>query len=91
VRRRYASASPSQIGIAFSLVGQKELWKRVDAHRKVGKGNSAAALERIYERRNAIAHTGDRKGHGRAAITVEEVEADLDCVLAIVAALDDLT
>lgn len=91
VRRRMTSASPSQIGIAFSLVGEKDLWRRVDAHRNAKKGASAAALERIYERRNLIAHAGDRKGHGRAAITVEEVEADLDCVLGIVDALDVLT
>lgn len=51
VRRRVASASPSRIGIAFSLVGEKDLWKRVDAHRQVKKGAAAAALERIYERR----------------------------------------
>lgn len=38
VRRRVASASPGQIGIAFSLVGEKDLWSRVDAHRGVKKG-----------------------------------------------------
>lgn len=91
VRRRVASASPSRIGIAFSLVGEKDLWKRVDAHRQVKKGASAAALERIYERRNAIDHAGDRKGHGRAAIRVDEVDADLACVVEIVDALDALT
>lgn len=91
VRRRYASASPSQIGVAFSLVGAKDLWKRVDTHREVGKGASAAALEFIYERRNMIAHAGDRKGNGRATITVDEVEADLACVISIVDALDALT
>lgn len=91
VRKRMASASPSQIGIAFSLVGEKDLWKRVDAHRHVKKGASAAALERIYERRNIIAHSGDRKGHGRSAISVDEVAADLACILEIIDALDVLT
>jgi len=69
----------------------ESLWKRVDAHRKAAKGASEAALQRIYQRRNLIAHAGDRKGHGRATISVDEVEADLACVLSIVAALDDLT
>jgi hypothetical protein len=91
VRRRVASASPGQIGIAFSHIGEKDLWKRVDVHRGVKKGASTTALERIYERRNAIAHAGDRKGHGRAAITADEVEGDLNWILDIVGALDALT
>ncbi len=91
VRRRVASASPGQIGIAFSHIGVKDLWKQVDHQRGAAKGSSAATLERIYERRNAIAHAGDRKGHGRAAITVDEVESDLACVLGIVDALAALT
>lgn len=91
VRQRVASASPSKIGVAFSIIGEKELWKRVDQHRGTKKGASAAALERIYQRRNLIAHAGDRMGKGRAAITVQEVAADLTCVLEIVHALDELT
>ena len=91
VRRRVASPSPGQIGIAFSIVGEKDLWKRVDGHRGVKKGASEMALQRIYERRNQIAHTGDRKGHGRAAITADEVRDDLTCIVAIVDALDVLT
>lgn len=91
VRRRVASASPGQIGIAFSHVGEKDLWKRVDAHRGVKRGASVEALERLYRRRNSIAHAGDRKGHGRAAISTDEVESDLKCILDIVVALDALT
>lgn len=91
VRRRVASASPSQVGVAFSIVGERDLWKRVDHHRKVSKGSSERALQRIYERRNQIAHAGDRKGHGRATITADEVESDLNCILEIVSALDALT
>ncbi len=62
-----------------------------EAARRVKKGASAAALERIYERRNIIAHSGDRKGHGRSAISVDEVAADLACILEIIDALDVLT
>ncbi len=90
IRLRHASASPSQIGIAFSMVGEKDLWKRVDKHRGVEAGASVETLERITRRRNVIVHSRDRKGHGRAAITVAEVEADLACVVSIVSALDAL-
>jgi len=88
VRRRVASPAPSQIGIAFSLIGENDLWNRVDRERRVAQGASSEVLKRIYERRNLIAHQGDRKGHGRAAITAEEVEADLSCIVSIVDALD---
>lgn len=88
VRRRVASPAPSQIAFAFSLVGESRLWKRVDQYRDVGSGASSEALERIYARRNRIAHQGDRKGHGRATISAEEVEDDLQCIVSIVDALD---
>jgi hypothetical protein len=52
---------------------------------------SASSLERIVERRNLIAHTGDRKGRGRAAVSIDEVEADLNAIISIVAALDEET
>lgn len=86
--RRLASPSPSQIGIALGIVGEKNLWKRVDGRRGVAAGRSESALERIYERRNRIAHQGDRSGRGRAAISIDEVEEDLRCIAAIVDALD---
>lgn len=89
--RRRASPAPAQIGELFSLVGEKDLMKRVDTRRGVAKGSSAAALERIVKRRNLIAHMGDRKGRGRAAITIDEVATDLDCVAGIISALDTET
>jgi hypothetical protein len=89
--RKLASPAPSQIGAAFGIVGQRNLWKRVDSRRGVASGSSEAALTRIYERRNRIAHQGDRSGRGRAAITVSEVEADLKCLADIVEALDKAT
>lgn len=86
--RRLASPSPSQIGLTFGLVGEKNLWKRVDRRRGVATGKSEQALLRIYERRNRIAHQGDRSGRGRATISVKEVEDDLECIASIVDALD---
>lgn len=89
--RTQASAAPSQIGMLFALVGEKNLLSRVDKRRGVAKGSSTAELGRIVERRNVIAHTGDRSGRGRAAITVAEVEDDLRLVAEIVDALDKET
>jgi hypothetical protein len=89
--RRLASPSPSQIGVTFGIVGEKNLWKRVDGRRGVPAGGSEMALDRIYERRNRIAHQGDRSGRGRATISVDEVEADLQCIAEIVNALDKVT
>jgi hypothetical protein len=89
--RQLASPAPSQVGTAFSVVGQKSLWKRVDSRRKVGKGKSEETLEKVNERRNRIAHQGDRLGVGRAAITVDEVRDDLDKIESIVDALDKET
>lgn len=89
--RRLASPAPSQIGIAFGIVGDKNLWKRVDKRRGKATGASETALERIYERRNRIAHQGDRSGRGRAAIGIDEVEADLECIAEIIDALDHET
>lgn len=86
--RRLASPAPAQIGELFALLGERGLFNRIDARRGAAKGSSTVALDRIVERRNLIAHTGDRKGRGRAAITVEEVEKDLAYIASIVAALD---
>lgn len=89
--RRLASPSPSQIGITFGVVGEKGLWKRVDRRRSVAVGSSEDALDKIYKRRNRIAHQGDRSGRGRATISIEEVEADLSCIAQVTDALDKET
>ncbi|MFF7990150.1 HEPN domain-containing protein [Kitasatospora xanthocidica] len=89
--RQRASPAPAQIGTLFSLVGKSKLFPEIDKIRRVGKGTSTTELERIVERRNLIAHTGDRSGRGRAPISVAEVEADLAIIKAIIGALDQLT
>jgi hypothetical protein len=89
--RRVSRPSPSQIGLAYGIVGEKKLFARVDARRKGPIGLPEGTLHRIYERRNRIAHQGDRSGRGRAVISVEEVEDDLKCIAQIVDALDKET
>ena len=86
-----ASTSPSSIGMLMSMVGVPKVWAAVDAKRGVAKGSSERALEVITQRRNRIAHSGDRQGRGRALITVGEVERDLTCLVDIVSALDHVT
>jgi hypothetical protein len=86
-----ASTSPSSIGMLMSMVGVPKVWAAVDAKRGVVKGSSEKALETITQRRNRIAHSGDRQGRGRAPITVAEVERDLACLVEIVSALDQVT
>lgn len=83
-----ASPAPSQIGITFGIVGERNLWKRVDRRLGLNRGKSEEALEKIYERRNRIAHQGDRAGRGRATISIDEVETDLRQLARIVNALD---
>lgn len=88
---KMASGSPSEIGKLMSAVGVKGVWPLVDQQRKVAKGRSEAELTRIVDRRNRIAHTGDRAGRGRAEITLGEVETDLACVRSVVEGLDAAT
>lgn len=83
-----ASPDPAKIGIVFSTVGKKEVLKQVDSHRGVPKGRSADQLRALYHRRNRIAHAGDRKGHGRAALSLREVEQFSANARAIVEALE---
>jgi len=89
--RQKASPAPAQIGQLFALVGEKGLLARVDNRRKVSKGATEAELNKIVARRNLIAHTGDRSGRGRAAITTTEVEADVATLISIINALDQET
>jgi len=89
--RQMASPAPAQIGEAFGVVGQKKLWKRVDGRRKATAGSSERTLKDLYERRNRIAHSGDRVGRGRAAISSDEVSGDLTCLVEIVDAIDAVT
>ena len=89
--RQRASPAPAQIGQLFALVGEKALLARVDTQRRVLKGTTETELSRIVERRNLIAHTGDRSGRGRAAITTAEVRADVDTLISIIDALDKQT
>jgi hypothetical protein len=85
---REASSHPAKIGIVLSTVGKKGFWAQVDARRKVTKGTSEAQLEALAERRNKIAHTGDRIGSKRASLSIEEVEGHFTNAKSIIEAME---
>ena len=89
--RERSSPTPSVIGELFSMVGVSHLFRSIDQERKVVKGVSEAELNVIRERRNRIAHQGDRKGRSRAAISVVEVEAYLLQTRQIINAMEKFT
>jgi hypothetical protein len=89
--RLQASPSPSKIGEMFEIVGVKKITSETDRFRKQKIGTTRDRLEVIYERRNRIAHQGDRRGRGRANLTVDEVSTDLNEVSSIASAIDAIT
>lgn len=86
--REVSSVSPSQVGLVLSSVGVRDWEKKVDARRGVTRGETAADLKRIAERRNRIAHSGDRVGQGRAQLEINEVEAHLEVLISVTDALE---
>ena len=86
--RENCSTAPNKVGIMLSLVGLEKWSKLLDVQRKVKTGDTVALLQRITDRRNRIAHEGDRVGRGRAALGVDEVKTDLDALESIVNAIE---
>jgi hypothetical protein len=90
--REQASPTPSVIGELFSMVGHsKGLLAAVDSERKVPKGTSAGELDQMRDRRNRIAHAGDRQGRSRASIEASESDAHISAAREIVKALERVT
>lgn len=86
--RHEASADPGKIGQVFAVVGKRQFWKKVDQTRNVRTGKSEQQLRALAERRNVIAHTGDRVGRGKATLEIGEVQRFLSDAKSIVEALD---
>jgi hypothetical protein len=83
-----ASTDPNVIGQVFSMVGKEKFWGRVDQNRKVKGGTSTADLAALNKRRNSIAHTGDRNGTRRAALSIDEAQRHFRNGRSIVEAFD---
>jgi hypothetical protein len=89
--RRDASAAASSVGLMFSIVGHDKVLARVDGQRKLASGTSSKELDRLYRRRNLIAHANDRSGRSRAEIKKADVEEMLKSAEAIIRALERVT
>lgn len=88
--REQASTSPSKVGLLLSLVGVDNWARRVDDTRGVPRGETVGFLERVTARRNRIAHTGDRVGHSRGRLTIEQTRADLGSLREVVPAIEGM-
>ncbi|NYJ02432.1 hypothetical protein HNR19_003130 [Nocardioides thalensis] len=88
--RREVSTHPDKVGKALRLLGVTGGATAIDK-RRPGETNTRADLERITDRRNKIAHTGDRRGQGKAPITAVEVREDLAILSTVVHAFEELT
>ncbi len=86
-----ASPAPGQVGRAFQIVGVEQVMRKVDKRRGLEVGTTTERLERIYERRNRIAHAADRRGTGRAQLSTDEARDDINELVAVVGALEAVT
>lgn len=86
--RQHASTASNRVGEMLSLIGVEGWAARLDKARGVAKGETVAFLDRVTERRNKIAHQGDRSGRGRARLAVDEVQTDLAQLESIVNAIE---
>jgi hypothetical protein len=86
--QRDASASPGKIDSVFDLVGKSVPWSKIDKSRHVATGRSRTQMEELAQRRNHIAHTGDRSGSGHANITIAEAEIYLNNGKATIEAME---
>lgn len=87
---REASTDPYKVGTLLSMVGVDAPFRELDKARSVPKGTTHAALTAVTARRNAIAHSGDRKGHGRARIDSPEVRSVLAVLESVVDAIESI-
>lgn len=86
-----ASTAPNRVGELLALIGVPEWTRQIDRRRGLERGTTVKDLDRITQRRNRIAHAGDRDGRGRAHITLEYVAAELDIITEVVHAIEAIT
>ena len=88
--RETSSTAPNRIAEVLSAVGVRNWLKRVDKQRGVASQTTERELTEITERRNRIAHAGDRQGRGRAALDSDEVGRNLEAIESIVQATEHI-
>ena len=87
---RQTSANPYRVADTLRIVGINDLWNQVDRMRKVKQGTSANQLTELVDRRNRIAHDGDRSGRGRAPLSEETVARHIEDAHSIVDAIEKI-
>ena len=88
--RETSSTAPNNIGVVLSTIGVKRWSTKVDNARNVEQGTTVGELDTITKRRNLIAHSADRKGRGRAATNLQEVERQLTTIEEVVHAIEEV-
>jgi hypothetical protein len=88
--RERSSTAPNKVGELLSMLGLTDWTRKLDGQRGVRRGDTEQTLQRISNRRNKIAHEGDRQGRSRAPITVDEVKADLAALESVVEAIETI-
>ncbi len=83
-----SSAHPDPMTKLLSMVRLDKFAGKVDVKREVEKGTTEKQLKDLATRRNAIAHSGDRKGRGRAPIDLLTAQTHIENARSIVEALD---
>lgn len=83
-----ASAEPMKIGVLFSTAGVPKIWGKVNG--RAGR-RLDTELDQIVDRRNRIAHQGDRRGGGRAALAFEDVEEALGLIREVIKHLEHVS
>lgn len=89
--REQASTASNKVGLMLNLLDVDDWSKKIDKYRKVDKGETIALLDRVSERRNRIAHRGDRVGSGRATLDIAEVKTELTGLESVVDAVEFMT
>lgn len=87
---RESSTAPAVVGHMMKIVGVQNWEKTCDKDRAVKSGTTRSDLQRITNRRNAIAHNGDRSGRGRAAISLQYVKDELRVLAEVVGTIERL-
>jgi len=90
--RELATTNPYKVGELLSTVGVPDGLKLIDRARSVPAGTTTRDLNRITERRNKIAHEGDRRPRGaeKAPISATEVRHELEVLCAVAEAVEEI-
>lgn len=89
--RQEASPAPDRVAYTLKMAGVKNLWREVDKKRGLSANESSKQLQSIVNRRNRIAHCGDRAGRGRGHVTIGQARSALEQVREIVEAIQAVT